>query len=225
LELTRIEGCGRPLLHFLDAVASYQGRCGVTELLLLRHALPLSGHADPGLSEVGRAQAHRVAQWLTGARIDAVVSSPLRRARETAAPIEESLGITAAVIDDLREWELDDPDHVYDALEDMADDDPRLIAVAEGRYDDFVPELDTVAFQRRTVTAIEELFTSHQQCERILVSTHGGFISAYLAHIIGARQVMWFNADYTGISRVVRLHSGRVVVRSVNETGHFDRQA
>jgi len=196
----------------------------VTELLLLRHALPVSGHADPGLSDVGRAQAEQVAQWLKGSRVDALVTSPLRRARETAAPIEASLGLTAEVIYDLREWELDDPNHVYDAVEDMAPDDPRLLAVAEGRYDDFVPELDTAAFQRRTVAAIEDVFARHQHHERIVVSTHGGFISAYLAHIIGTRQVMWFNADYAGISRVVRLPSSRVVVRSVNETGHFECQ-
>lgn len=195
----------------------------MTELLLLRHALPVSGHANPGLSDEGRGQAERVAQWLALSRIDAVVTSPLRRARETAEPIEASLGLTAAVIDDLREWELDDPNHIYDAVEDMAPDDPRLIAVAEGRYDDFVPELDTVAFQRRAVAAIDEVFASHLHSERVLVSTHGGFISAYLAHVIGARQVMWFNPDYTGISRVLRLPSGRVVVRSVNETGHFER--
>ena len=196
----------------------------MTELLLLRHALPLSGHADPGLSDVGRAQAERVAEWLKGSRIDALVTSPVRRARETAAPIEQSLGLTAEVVHDLREWELDDPNHVYDALEDMSPDDPRLLAVAEGRYDDFVPELDKVAFQQRTVAAIEGVFARYQEGERIVVSTHGGFISAYLAHVIGARQVMWFNADYTGISRVVRLPSGRVVVRSVNETGHLERQ-
>ena len=196
----------------------------MTELLLLRHALPVSGHANPGLSDEGRGQAERVAQWLALSRIDAVVTSPLRRARQTAEPIEASLGLTAAVIDDLREWELDDPNHIYDAVEDMAPDDPRLIAVAEGRYDDFVPELDTVAFQRRAVAAIDEVFASHLHSERVLVSTHGGFISAYLAHVIGARQVMWFNPDYTGISRVLRLPSGRVVVRSVNETGHFERE-
>ena len=196
----------------------------MTELLLLRHALPLSGHADPGLSDVGLAQANRLAHWLTRSRIDAVVTSPLRRARETAAPIEASLTLTAEVIHDLREWELDDPNQVYDALEDMATDDPRALAVAEGRYDDFVPELDKLAFQRRTVTAIEDVFMRYQHHSRVVVCTHGGFISAYLAHVIGARQVMWFNAEYTGVSRVVRLPSGRVVVRSVNETGHFEHQ-
>jgi 2,3-bisphosphoglycerate-dependent phosphoglycerate mutase len=147
---------------------------GVTELLLLRHALPVSGQADPGLSDVGRGHAERVAQWLKTSRIDALVTSPLRRARETVAPIEASLGLTAEVIYDLREWELDDPNHVYDAVEDMAPDDPRLLAVAEGRYDDFVPELDTAAFQRRTVAAIEDVFARHQHQERIVVSTHGG---------------------------------------------------
>ena len=98
----------------------------MTELLMLRHALPVSGHNDPGLSDVGRAQAERVAQWLKGGRIDGLLTSPLRRARETAAPIEAALGLTADVVDGLREWELDDPDYTYDALEDMAPDDPRV---------------------------------------------------------------------------------------------------
>ena len=192
----------------------------MTELLMLRHALPVSGHNDPGLSDVGRAQAERVAQWLKGSRIDGLLTSPLRRARETAAPIEAALGLTADVVDGLREWELDDADYTYDALEDMAADDPRVLAVAEGRYDDFVPQLDTAAFQRRTVVTMEAIFARYQQGERVVLSTHGGFISAYLAYLIGAPQVMWINAEYTGISRVVRLPAGRVVVRSVNETGH-----
>ena len=108
------------------------------------------------------------------------------RARETAAPIEVALGLMAEVIHDAREWELDDPNQVYDTLEDMAPDDPRALAVAEGRYDDFVPELDTAAFQRRIVTAIEDVFMRYQHHSRVVVCTHGGFISAYLAYVIGA---------------------------------------
>ncbi|GAB2456560.1 histidine phosphatase family protein [Jatrophihabitans fulvus] len=199
----------------------------MTELLLVRHGLPVSGHADPELSDLGRTQAERLASWLAGEAInavDAVVTSPLRRARETAAPIEAALGLQAEVIDDLREWELDDPEHVYDALEDMAPDDPRVLAVAEGRYDDFVPELDTIGFQKRAVSAIDDVLARYGDRDRIVVSSHGGFISAYLGHLIGARQVMWFSADYTSISRVLRLPSGRVVVRSVNETPHVVRQ-
>ncbi len=197
----------------------------MTELLLLRHALPVSGHADPELSDVGRKQAADVADWLAAEGVDALVTSPLRRARETVAPIEARLGLQAEVIHELREWELDDPSYIYDAFEDMAADDPRVLAVTEGRYDDFVPELDKVGFQRRTVSAIDSVFDRHPDAAKVLVSSHGGFISAYLAHVIGSPQVMWFNADYTGISRVVRLPGGLVVVRSVNETGHIGRSA
>jgi broad specificity phosphatase PhoE len=196
----------------------------MTELMLLRHALPLSGDADPGLSEVGHAQAQRVAQRLKGRHVDVLLTSPLRRARETAAPIEASLGFSAEVIHDLREWEVDDPMYVYDAVEDMTPDDPRLLAVAEGRYHDFVPQLDTVAFQARAVATIAGVFERYQSGERVVVSTHGGFISAYLAHVIGAHHVMWFNAEYTGISTVMRMPGGRVVVRSVNEACHLEDQ-
>jgi broad specificity phosphatase PhoE len=42
-----------------------------------------------GLSEVGRRQAAMVAEFLRGNNITHIVSSPLQRARETAAPIAE----------------------------------------------------------------------------------------------------------------------------------------
>ena len=105
----------------------------------------------------------------------------------------------------------------------MAPDDPRLVALHEGRYHDFVPQLDTDRVPApdgdRPSTTCSRVTADR---ERVLVSTHGGFISAYLAHVIGAQHVMWFNAAYTGISRVVRFPGGRVVVRSVNETSHLD---
>jgi probable phosphoglycerate mutase len=61
------------------------------ELMLIRHGLPVrreldTGRADPELSEAGQAQAHHLAAYLSTERIDAVYSSPLRRALETAAP-------------------------------------------------------------------------------------------------------------------------------------------
>jgi broad specificity phosphatase PhoE len=72
----------------------------VTRLLLLRHgqstwnaALRWQGAADPPLSERGRAQARAAAQALRGERFDAVVTSDLARASETAAIVAGELGI------------------------------------------------------------------------------------------------------------------------------------
>jgi broad specificity phosphatase PhoE len=56
-----------------------------------------------GLSERGREQAELVAKALADADLTAVVSSPLQRAQETAAPVAEAHGIEVAVDDDLVE--------------------------------------------------------------------------------------------------------------------------
>lgn len=68
-------------------------------LLLVRH-----GHTDaagkrltgwaPGvhLNELGRRQAERLVERLEGIRVDAIVSSPLERCRETAAPLAKARG-------------------------------------------------------------------------------------------------------------------------------------
>ncbi|MGZ5399387.1 MAG: histidine phosphatase family protein [Nocardioides sp.] len=75
-----------------------------TTLVLVRHGVTahtterrFSGglaSANPGLSDEGRAQIGAVADWLApiAGRIDAVVTSPVRRTRESAELLAEALG-------------------------------------------------------------------------------------------------------------------------------------
>lgn len=73
-----------------------------TTIILLRHGVTDntvrklfcgSGGTDPGLNELGEEQAARAAGWLHRlGTVDAVVSSPLRRTRETAAVVGRELG-------------------------------------------------------------------------------------------------------------------------------------
>ena len=51
-----------------------------------------SGQADVPLTAVGQAQARRAGELLAGSGIDAIVSSPLCRARDTAAAIADATG-------------------------------------------------------------------------------------------------------------------------------------
>jgi broad specificity phosphatase PhoE len=72
----------------------------VTRLVLVRHGRATAGWSedhDPGLDGGGRAQAERVAQLLAARPPRPIVTSPLRRARETAAPLEAAWGVTARV--------------------------------------------------------------------------------------------------------------------------------
>jgi ribonuclease H / adenosylcobalamin/alpha-ribazole phosphatase len=85
-----------------------------TTLILVRHGetdhtaekrFSGTGGADPGLNADGNAQVRATAEWLAplADEIDAVVSSPLRRTRETAAVIADLLGKEVAVEDGLAE--------------------------------------------------------------------------------------------------------------------------
>ena len=72
----------------------------MTRLHLVRHGRAAAGWGDdpdPGLDDVGRAQADAAASTLAPLGPLPVVVSPLRRTRETAAAFERMWGVTAAV--------------------------------------------------------------------------------------------------------------------------------
>jgi len=68
-------------------------------LILVRHAEAAPGEPDDlrPLTAEGRQTARGLGARLAGAHPDAVVSSPLLRARETAQPIAEAAGVGAEV--------------------------------------------------------------------------------------------------------------------------------
>jgi 2,3-bisphosphoglycerate-dependent phosphoglycerate mutase len=81
-----------------------------TTLILTRHGQTVwhaenryAGVSDVDLTDEGRAQAGRLANWAARAGLDAIVSSPVRRARETAQPCGRATGLPVDVVDDLRE--------------------------------------------------------------------------------------------------------------------------
>jgi len=93
-----------------------------TTIVLVRHGVTphtaekrFSGglaSANPGLSDEGRAQIRAVADWLRplADRVDAVVTSPVRRTRESAEIIAAALGRTVAEEPGFAEMEFGDWD-------------------------------------------------------------------------------------------------------------------
>lgn len=84
---------------------------GVSELLLTRHGETVwhhdnryaGGGSDIDLTDRGRAQARALGAWARTQAIDQVVCSPVRRARETAAPVGAALDLPVHVFEGLRE--------------------------------------------------------------------------------------------------------------------------
>ena len=137
----------------------------MTTLLLVRHGETdwnadgrLQGHTDRPLSEYGRRQARELAGELEGEELEAIYSSDLARARETAEIVGERLGLPVVLDPDLREkdwgtWE-------------------GLTAVERDRVE-FVGE-QTEAHQERILGALRRISERHPGDGRVLVVTHGG---------------------------------------------------
>jgi len=193
------------------------------ELLLVRHALPervevADGPVDPDLSPVGRAQAAALAAWLDGeAHLDAVYTSPLARAVQTAEPLVRAQGLTPVVEPDVAEWDRDA--HAYIPIEELrATNHPWWRAMATGDWTAL--GVDPVAFVARVVTALDAIAARHRG-QRVAVVCHGGVVNAYLGTVLGIERVLWFDPGYTSISRVLVSGEGVRSIRSVNETAHL----
>lgn len=196
------------------------------EILLIRHALPVRVEkqdgtpADPPLSDEGHGQAAKLAAWLGGESLDAIYASPMRRARETAAPLEAALGLSARVEPGV--VEMDAQSHVYVPMEELKamDREAWLEAVRGGIY----AEIDLPAFRRNVTVTLERIVADHRG-ERVAVVCHGGVINAWAGAVLGLPEEPFFflDAGYTSISRFLVASSGERSLLSLNETAHLRR--
>jgi broad specificity phosphatase PhoE len=193
------------------------------EIVLVRHALPVridatedGGPADPQLSERGHEQAERLVQALAGEDVTALYTSPSRRARETAAPLERALGMTAEVEDGLKEFDAKDASYV--PVEELkAAGDPRYTALVHG--DLYSVDVDPVAFRTHVVAAVERIVARHPGGRAVLFS-HAGAINAAAGDVLFQERPLWFAPAYCSITRIGAARDGRRGIVSLNETGH-----
>lgn len=196
------------------------------ELILVRHALPerravVDGPADPGLSFDGHAQSEHMANYLATEHIDALYSSPMRRALQTAAPLARVTGLEAVVVDDVAEFDRDSSEYV--PIEELrANGDPRFLELANGTVagvDGMDPFED---FERRVLSALDLIIAEHPG-HRVVVVCHGGVVNVFLASVLGLPLAPpgFFYPNYTSIHRVAASRSGVRSVITVNETSHL----
>jgi probable phosphoglycerate mutase len=196
------------------------------ELLVVRHAEPVrvtaaetgGAPADPGLSDRGHDQAARLAAWLAAEGVDHIVSSPLRRALDTAAPIAGATGLTVDV--DEQVCEYDRGADSYIPIEELrATKDEHWRAMVEGRWEDYGGE-NPDHFRARITPQLDGVIDAHPG-ENVVVVCHGGVINVYLATLLGLPHHLWFDPAYTSLSRVRASRNGARSLASLNETGHL----
>lgn len=151
-----------------------------TTILLVRHGETdwnrerrVQGHTDRPLNETGRAQARALAEEIAGEPLDAVYSSDLVRAHETARILAEPRGLGVTVIPGLRERD-------FGTWEGMTDDEIlHRFPHAQGRPwgDAESPE----EMSRRVLEALRRIAETHPG-GRVLVVAHGGPLRAVRRH-------------------------------------------
>jgi broad specificity phosphatase PhoE len=140
------------------------------------------GLRDEPLTNNGRKQARRVASALSKLSIRAIISSPLRRAADTAAQIEKACGVECRLDSRLAEgsfgrWEGLTREEVLA----LGSRDIRLLARWESDPAYAPPEGESIrSIQERVVNLVEELQSEFSGSSIVLVS-HVGPIKALLA--------------------------------------------
>jgi broad specificity phosphatase PhoE len=161
----------------------------VTELLLVRHGETdwnrerrFQGHADPPLNDAGREQAYELAETLAGDGIDAIYTSDLQRARETAEILAARFGSEVVALRELREIDVGDWQGLtWPEIEERHPD-----AAARWHRDGHGwhggESYDQL--RERIVAALRGIAERHPG-QRVLVVGHGGTVRATRAFVDG----------------------------------------
>ena len=190
------------------------------QLLLVRHALPLRSEpgqgADPELADEGHAQAARLPDALARFPITRLVSSPQRRAFQTAEPVAAARGLDVEIDDRFAEYDRDLP--VYIPIEQIRAENPQEWArMAQGHLPSAV---DEDAFRARVRAALDNVAATSEHEDTVVVFSHGGVINVVLHEILGTTRVLSFPIDYASVTRLLFSRSGQASVVTVNGTEH-----
>jgi len=162
----------------LDTIVPYQKQIMPTELILIRHGETewnavgrIQGHRAVDLNARGHQQAQAVAKRLKTEEFDALYTSDLSRAAQTAEAIQTGHPITTDTR--LREWDLG----VLAGLtaQEAETQYPKAYAIyRDSRIDDRIPQGESIRDRYTRVTTRLEEITSRHPDQRIVVVTHGG---------------------------------------------------
>jgi broad specificity phosphatase PhoE len=190
------------------------------QVLLIRHALPLrSEHgegSDPDLSDDGLAQVARLPEALARFPISRVVSSPQRRAIQTAEPVAAARELPVEIDDRFAEYDRDLP--LYIPVEQIRDENPQeWERMAQGKLPSAV---DEPAFRARVGAAVDDLVAAADPEDTVAVFSHGGVINVLLHEILGTKRLLSFPIEYASVTRLLFSRTGQATVATVNAVEH-----
>jgi len=179
------------------------------------------GRTDVPLDETGLKQAELVGQYFSGMQIDAIYSSPLARARETARAIARLRNLKVepleAMIDmSFGNWE----GHAHQEIREIDAEtyrqwveSPHLARLPGGE------SLDDVRV--RSMAALEDLVRDHPGKNLVLVS-HRVICKVLICAILGLdNSHFWQITQDTTAINLIQHRNGKYILSFMNETCHL----
>jgi broad specificity phosphatase PhoE len=203
-----------------------------THVVIIRHGQSqgnaegrFGGHTDTPLSPRGRRQAEATAKALASENFDAIYSSDLPRAIETATPLARLTGARLEITDALRERSVG----VMEGLtfEEAAEQHPEQYQALLRR--DFEHVLLGGESYRQTLDRasrkLDETIEQHKG-GRIALFAHTGTICILILHLMGALDApelkpVWIATANCGIARFELRDDDFVRVLVINDTRHL----
>jgi probable phosphoglycerate mutase len=205
-----------------------------TYLYLIRHGQSagnaegrFGGHGPTPLSELGKQQAGKTAKLLAREGINAIYSSDLLRAVQTAEPLAALLDLSINTSTALRER------HVG-VLEGLTFDESKArfprdyYALINRDIHHVITEGESYRqLLKRIATELETILRDHKG-ERIALFSHTGALCFLTLHLMGAihrgtRSTPWIITSNCGINRFELRGPRNVRVIALNDTRHLER--
>jgi broad specificity phosphatase PhoE len=191
------------------------------QIILVRHGRPdesdTANPGDPPLNVDGRQQADAIVALLRLEAIDRIVASPLRRARQTAEPLAQRLGLAIDTIDG---WaEADRFGERYRSVE-------TLRGLGEAEWQRFLSDPirylggDPDGFRAGVLDALAAVVRDGHRKQKVAIFTHGMPINVVLSQALGLNGFVHFLPGYGSISRLRARDDGGLGIVSINESGH-----
>jgi ribonuclease H / adenosylcobalamin/alpha-ribazole phosphatase len=179
-----------------------------------------SGRNDLPLSLTGRAEAEAAGVRVGQLGIDVVVSSPIRRTRETAEVVAAATGVPVELDDDLVELDFGDLEGL--TLDEALAKHPLAVRRFASDVTVKAPGGESVADVSARVARARRRILDRHSGKTVLVVTHVTPIKLFLAAglDVGDEIVHRIFLDAACLSTVTWSSDGRASVRLVNDTGH-----
>jgi probable phosphoglycerate mutase len=201
-------------------------------LVLLRHGATVhtpdrrfsgSGGDDPPLSDDGHRQVRLAAQVLaSGGQVDALVCSPLRRARETAQVVADVLGLPVREDDAWRECSFGQWDGL--TMAQVGERWPDELAAWQASTSVAPPGGESFDDVERRVRVARDRTLARHPRQRVLVVTHVTPIKQLVRLAIGCGpEALWrLDSSAASLTTTRWWPDGGSSLASFNETSHLD---